>query len=833
LWDATLVPSDGTGQVAQATNPLTVDSTVPNHVALVSAPTVITSPTDTHSVTIAYTAREKGDIILTLVDPANGFAWYGTQRQSVEPGQGNATFTVTVPFSGQSFPPNGTTYVWDAIIVKPGMDWHDPLPASNQADQLLTINAPADSVTIDAATGVLITPGTYAVTVKYFAREKRDIHLSVMDPNNAYYWYAGQTISVEPGEGSATAMVAMPAPTRTFPPDGMALLLDATIVPFGSQDTQHPLGHVTKPLTVDSAAQDAMSIVSAPTMLITEGTYSVTVQYTARTSGDIILSMMDTNDYAHKYVEKRLPVMPGQGSLTFTVPSSDFWRPFPPDGSHYVWDAILVPTGGDYTQTRAQDTISLTVDSTAVANVAFVSAPTAVTAEGTYQVTVAYTARADGDILLNLLEDPAGSNIWRGTRRQSVTAGQGTATFTVTVPSLEFPGVPPNGNNFVWEALLVPPGLNWDSQISKATASFAVGDTMTVTSAPATITTSPGTYQVTVAYTARENRDIRLNLLDRANGNAWYGTQVKSVLAGQGNTTFTVSVPGEGSQNFPPNGTGYVWEALLVPTGSDWTGKISENSKPVTVDAPPDTVTIASAPATLTTAGTYQVTVQYFARQNRDIVLSLLDPPNGNAWYGMQIKSVPTGQGNATFTVPVTGVNSDGLVVFNFPSNGTTYVWDAIIVPSGLDWHSKISGDTSPLTVTSTATAYDVWKAGVFTDSELNDPAFSGDLATPAHDGITNLMKYALGLDPMTSGASSLPTVSEQGGYLTLTYRKNMSATDVTYTVQATDSLADNSWVPATTVLSETDGGSFWLVTVRDNVTYAGTRRFMRLQVSK
>jgi hypothetical protein len=378
----------------------------------------------------------------------------------------------------------------------------------------------------------------------------------------------------------------------------------------------------------------------------------------------------------------------------------------------------------------------------------------------------------------------------------------------------------------------VPPGLNWDSQISKATSPLVVGDTVTVTSAPATITTSPGTYQVTVEYTARDNRDISLSLLDRANGNAWYGTQVKSVLAGQGNTTFTVSVPGEGSQNFPLNGTGYVWEALLVPTGSDWTGKIGEDTKPITVDAPADTVTIASAPATLTASDTYQVTVQYFARQNRDIVLSLLDPPN-NGWYGIQVKGVKPGQGNATFTVPVTGVNTDGLVVFNFPSNGTTYVWDTIIVPSGLDWHSKISGDTSPLTVAATAPAYDAWKAGVFTASELNDPAISGDLATPAHDGITNLMKYALGLDPMTSGAGSLPTVSEQGGYLTLTYRKNKSATDVTYTVQATDSLGGNSWVPVTTVLSETDGGSFWLVTVRDNETYAGTRRFMRLQVSK
>ena len=64
------------------------------------------------------------------------------------------------------------------------------------------------------------------------------------------------------------------------------------------------------------------------------------------------------------------------------------------------------------------------------------------------------------------------------------------------------------------------------------------------------------------------------------------------------------------------------------------------------------------------------------------------------------------------------------------------------------------------------------------------------------------------------------------------------AATDVTHTVQAADDLTGITWAPATTVLSQTDptpdGGSYWLVTVRDNVPYAGqARRFMRLQVTK
>jgi hypothetical protein len=129
---------------------------------------------------------------------------------------------------------------------------------------------------------------------------------------------------------------------------------------------------------------------------------------------------------------------------------------------------------------------------------------------------------------------------------------------------------------------------------------------------------------------------------------------------------------------------------------------------------------------------------------------------------------------------------------------------------------------------------YEAWKLGAFTtDAQRNDPAISGVLATPANDGMTNLMKYALGLDPMACGTADLPTISQQGGYLTLTCRKNKQAADVTTTVQVGDSLIGNNWSTASTVVSQTDAGNFWLVTVRDTVTMAGhPARFMRLQVS-
>jgi alpha-tubulin suppressor-like RCC1 family protein len=129
---------------------------------------------------------------------------------------------------------------------------------------------------------------------------------------------------------------------------------------------------------------------------------------------------------------------------------------------------------------------------------------------------------------------------------------------------------------------------------------------------------------------------------------------------------------------------------------------------------------------------------------------------------------------------------------------------------------------------------YDFWKKGIFTLEEQNDPSICGATATPAGDGITNLMKYALCLDPNASGVANMPTVAPQDGYLTLTYRRNKLASDLTYTVQVGAELSTTEWSEAATVVSQTDEGDYWLVTVRDNVIQADhPKRFMRLKINK
>ena len=129
------------------------------------------------------------------------------------------------------------------------------------------------------------------------------------------------------------------------------------------------------------------------------------------------------------------------------------------------------------------------------------------------------------------------------------------------------------------------------------------------------------------------------------------------------------------------------------------------------------------------------------------------------------------------------------------------------------------------------------WRYQSFGAAGLNPTDANGaaDGANPSKDGISNLMKYALGLNPnlnyYATGTGGLPTVQRQavGGaqYLAMTFTG--AATDVTYRVQATGVL-NGAW---TTLATYSGAGAVGTFTVQDSQPVsASTARFMRLQVT-
>ncbi len=122
------------------------------------------------------------------------------------------------------------------------------------------------------------------------------------------------------------------------------------------------------------------------------------------------------------------------------------------------------------------------------------------------------------------------------------------------------------------------------------------------------------------------------------------------------------------------------------------------------------------------------------------------------------------------------------------------------------------------------------WWEKLYFGSDINT---FGANSSPANDGLSNLLKYALGLDPRIPQNALLPRPVLEGGFLTLTITKpaGYPVNGITYSVESAGLLSTaNPWSPATTtVLID----SATTLKVRDNVPVApGVKRFIRLRVS-
>jgi hypothetical protein len=131
---------------------------------------------------------------------------------------------------------------------------------------------------------------------------------------------------------------------------------------------------------------------------------------------------------------------------------------------------------------------------------------------------------------------------------------------------------------------------------------------------------------------------------------------------------------------------------------------------------------------------------------------------------------------------------------------------------------------------------FENWREQNFTAAQLSNWAVSGDTGNPSGDGIPNLVKYALGLNPNAPALSGLPLpgrVSVSGSnYLTLTFTDQSALTDIAYAVQVSSDL--QTWQSGPSYAIRTDNGTTNTATFRD-LTPIGAlpQHFMRLSVTR
>jgi hypothetical protein len=130
-------------------------------------------------------------------------------------------------------------------------------------------------------------------------------------------------------------------------------------------------------------------------------------------------------------------------------------------------------------------------------------------------------------------------------------------------------------------------------------------------------------------------------------------------------------------------------------------------------------------------------------------------------------------------------------------------------------------------------TTYNLWRSCKFTPAEQADDNISGPNADPDGDGVPNLMEYAMGTNPKAPSPEAVMNGSVIEDFPTLTYRKNVTATDLVFEVGGSSDL--QNWDYSSTYLDSllTIDQDVCLATVKDYYDVAHyTTRYYKLRVT-
>jgi pectate lyase len=127
---------------------------------------------------------------------------------------------------------------------------------------------------------------------------------------------------------------------------------------------------------------------------------------------------------------------------------------------------------------------------------------------------------------------------------------------------------------------------------------------------------------------------------------------------------------------------------------------------------------------------------------------------------------------------------------------------------------------------------FELWQMERFTPAQLADAFVSGPDASPAGDGVSNLVKYALGLAPFAPAAGLLTPLRIENGNAILSYRRPATATDVIYRVEVSSDLINWSGASVLQQYVGTGDGALESWEARSSDATA-SKRFFRLTVAR
>ena len=282
--------------------------------------------------------------------------------------------------------------------------------------------------------------------------------------------------------------------------------------------------------------------------------------------------------------------------------------------------------------------------------------------------------------------------------------------------------------------------------------------------------------------------------------------------------TNTVSVSGGGDAN---NGNNTATAAMSVSSGPDLAITKTPSSAFQQGGAGSFTLTVSNTGGTATT-GTITVTEQPPTGMT---VASM----SGDGWT-FDAQSLSATRSNSL--APGTSYPSITVGV-SVASDAATTLTNVVSVSGGGDVNTGNNSAQSVVSVGLSLAPIDAWRTLHF--GTANNSGAAADTSIATEDGMPNLVKYALGLDPTNAAApSDLPSLKAFPP-LAIKFRRAKDASDVTIHVEATDSMM-NSWsnIWTSTTNAYRSDANFYEEVVTDSVPEGDSgQRYLRLKITR
>ncbi len=329
-------------------------------------------------------------------------------------------------------------------------------------------------------------------------------------------------------------------------------------------------------------------------------------------------------------------------------------------------------------------------------------------------------------------------------------------------------------------------------------SSAPVGTRYTFSSTPALVAAVSG-----VAGTAAP-LGLMLNMANDTTGGsvfARFGSDNHATLAQRPLLTIRYSVdqaPALATGNAPAAQTGVaaalggsttnaassLWSVVSGPGGASF-GNAAQATTTVTFGQPGSyLLRLSAANAFGETSSTLTVSVQD------------LTPPVITVPSNMIVEATNSSGAVVTFSTSATDAVSGSRTTTNTPASGSIFpLGTTTVAVTASDAAGNSASQTFTVTITAlpAADSFAVWAGENFTSAELADPKISGPNAAPAGDGLSNLLKCALGLPAKTPSTTGI-TLSDFNGTWRITYRRPANRPDLVYDVEMSSDLESGLW---------------------------------------